>query len=98
MLHCSVLVSKLQYSEVGYTLYTSKAAPALKAHLQKECELLRPVGKSYVFYNVSVTLCRAKCLKFMSLGILGICVFIFPLIIQMWTLKCLQIGFSCDNY
>lgn len=98
MLHCSVLVSKPQYSEVGYTLYTSKAAPALKAHLQMERESLRPVCKNYVFYNVSVILCRAKSLKFVSLGILCICVFIFPVIIQMWTLECLQIGFSCANY
>jgi len=98
MLHCSVLVSKPQYSEVGYTLYTSKAAPALKAHLQTECESLRPVCKNYVFYNVSVILCRAKSLRFISLGILCICVFIFPVIIQMWTLERLQIGFSCANY
>jgi len=63
-------------------LYTSNAAPALKAHLQKKRESLRPLCKSYVFYNVSVTFCRVKSLKFMSLGILGICVFIFPVIIK----------------
>jgi len=70
MLHCSVLVRKPQCSEVGYTLYSTKAAPALKARLQTERESLRPVCKSYVFYSVSVTLCRVKSLKFVSLGIL----------------------------
>ena len=62
MLHCIVLVTKPQCSEVGRTLYSSNVTPVLKACLQKECESLKPVYKKYVFCNVSDTLCRTKSL------------------------------------